>query len=318
MIRNALSRKDCLIFEEQPKDQKTSLRKIIPLEKRLGFVQWLRVTEQFSKESFKGSPTIDRLVYFGGALVNAGILSLLFPQVEVDDLRTLYYFPASLLVGLSVFANLVFLNQIYVKISREKALLSCAHSSPHDSCGLRIVSGLLARSSGNWIALILFFFMYYYVVGWNIINEFGRWAASFLSLKIMLDIQSVFATIVFVYLPSSVGLGVTGGWLGWNVLFGGVLLRMGAMLVIWRYWSLYVTPFYHLINAWMASALRGIQLSCPPTAQPGTCPGGGNWALEYFGFNQVSQSVSIIVLFSTLLLYAGILLVLIFWRKPHP
>jgi hypothetical protein len=242
---------------------------------------------------------------------------LLFPQVEVDDLRTLYYFPASLLVGLSVFANLVFLNQVYVKISRERTLLSSAHASPHDSCGLRLVSGLLGRSAGNWIALIAFFFLYYYVVGWNVTNQFGRWAASFLSIKLMLDIQSVFATCAFTYLPASVGLGITGAWLGWNVLFGGVLLRMGAMLVIWKYWSLYVTPFYHLINAWMVSPLKDVVLSCPPTAQPGTCPGGGDWALEYFGYDVVSQSVSISVLFSTLFLYAGVLMVLIFWKKPY-
>ena len=317
LLKGALSKQDSVVFQKKPWDHSISLRKIIPVHKRLGFIQWLRVTEQFSQESFRGSPPVERLVYFAGSLINAGMLALLFPQVEVDDLRTLYYFPASLLVGLSVFANLVFLNQVYVKISRERNLLRSAHASPHDSCGLRLVSGLLARSAGNWIALIAFFFLYYYVVGWNITNEFGRWAASFLTAKLMLDIQSVFATIAFTYLPASVGLGVTGAWLGWNVLFGGVLLRMGAMLVIWKYWSLYVTPFYHLINAWMVSALKDVPLSCPPTAQPGTCPGGGNWALEYFGYNAVSQSVSIIVLFSTLLLYAAVLTVLIFWKKPY-
>ena len=316
-LLSRLSVEDLAMYSEAPINSKNSLRKILPLEKRLGYVQWLRVNEQFTLESFKGTSFVGKLVYFMGAVVNAGILALLFPQVAVDSLKTLYYFPASLLVGLSVFANLVFLNQVFVKISKEKAVLCWAYSSAHDSCGLRIVSGLLSRSAGNWVALILFFFLYYYVVGWNITNVFSRWAASFLSLKLMLDIQSVLSTAVFVYLSPSVGLGVTGGWLGWNVLFGGVLVRMGAMLVIWKYWSLYVTPFYHVINTWMNSALIGTSLDCPPSAQAGTCPGGGNLALKYFGYDAVEDSTSIIVLFSTLILYAGILLMLIFFVKPR-
>lgn len=210
----------------------------------------------------------------------------------------------------------MFLNQVLVRIVRERPLLTHALDSPQDSFTLRVINLLLCASASNAIALILMFFLYYFVVRWNIVTYFSRVASSFISLKIIMDTMSIFGTVCVLYLPQSTSLGLTGGWLGWNVVFAGVLIRLQDVFVLWKYWSFYITPFYHLINLWMWQAFYLVpDLKCQASQDPGACPQTGNLVLETFGYSSVPSSASMIVLFSTEILYAIILTIMLLAKK---
>eukprot|EP00889_Picochlorum_renovo_P005173 jgi/Picre1/32203/NNA_007549.t1 len=311
------SYKQYLSFRHAPSEDKVAWSRVPIRQWRLGLWQWLSLNRQLSWEHWHGSPLLDMVTYGIGALVAAGFLCLLYPFIGVNSTRGIYGFPSSLLILIAILANLIFLNQVLVRISRERPLLVNAFDSKWESLSLRVVNMLLCSSASNAISLVLMFFLYYFVVGWNVeTTTFTRVISSFISLKLCLDLMTVFGTSIILYLPQAAALAITGSWLGWNVVFSGVLIRLKDAFVIWKYWSFYLTPFYHLINQWMWQAFYLVQnLNCLISQVPGACPQTGNLVLENFGYSSVPSSTSMIVLFATELAYVFILAVLMITGK---
>ena len=142
---------------------------------------------------------------------------------------------------MSILANLIFLNQVLQRISRERNMLVQAFAARGDSLTLRVVSMLFCNSASTGFSLMLVFWLYYWVVGWDVDSaSFGSVVNSMLSMKILMDIMAVFGTVSSLYLSQAAAVGVTGFWLGWNVIFAGYLIRLQDLWVIWSYWSAYV------------------------------------------------------------------------------
>lgn len=335
------SYREYLSFRRSSKEDKSAWNTTPEIERTLGLRQWFSINRQLSWEHWHGSPTLDMVTYGIGSFIAAGFLCLLFPFIGINSTRQIYGFPSSLLILIAISANLgtlifrndrvknllkkrfvsdvyaVFLNQILVRVSRERALLSHAFDSWWESSSLRVVNMLLCSSASNAISLVLMFFLYYFIVGWNVEGtEFARVVSSFISLKLCLDLMTIFGTIVILYLPQPAALAITGTWLGWNVVFAGVLIRLKDAFVLWKYWSFYITPFYHLINQWMWQAFYLVEnLKCLTSQVPGVCPQTGNLVLEDFGYNAVPSGISMIVLMSTEILYACVLALLMLKGK---
>lgn len=84
----------------------------------MNFFQWVTLNINYTWEHIRSAPTLDLVVYYFGTFLTAGLMSLLFPFVKTTSLGTLYYFPASLLISMAVLSNLVFLNQVGVRLRR--------------------------------------------------------------------------------------------------------------------------------------------------------------------------------------------------------
>lgn len=162
-----------------------------PPRKKIDFVQWVSLNMNYTWEHIRSAPTLDLIVYYLGTFLNAGLMCLLFPFVGTTSLGTLYYFPASLLISMAVLSNLVFLNQVGVRLRRERAQYLSAYISACDSYSLRVVSGLMTNGLSNWMAMVVFFFLYYFVVRWYLTLSFRDLAYSFISLKLLLGMCCV-------------------------------------------------------------------------------------------------------------------------------
>jgi len=160
-----------------------------PARKKMNFFQWVTLNINYTWEHIRSAPTLDLVVYYFGTFLTAGLMCLLFPFVKTTSLGTLYYFPASLLISMAVLSNLVFLNQVGVRLRRERAQYLSSHLSTCDSYSLRVVSGLMTSGLSNWVAMVVFFFFYYFVVRWYLKLSFRDLAYSFISLKLLLGMH---------------------------------------------------------------------------------------------------------------------------------
>lgn len=270
---------------------------------------------------WKATPMVDQLVYPIGCFVATAFIVLMFPQLSVTYARQLYGFGSSLLILMSILANLIFLNQVLQRISRERNMLVQAFTARGDSLTLRVVSMLFCNSASTGFSLMLVFWLYYWVVGWDVDSaSFGSVVNSMLSMKILMDIMAVFGTGSSLYLSQPAAVGVTGFWLGWNVIFAGVLIRVQDLWVIWSYWSAYVTPFYHIINVWLWEAFYDKPITCfpPVSTQVAACPADGNEILLNEGYGFLKAGYSMAILLCTWFAYVLCLgIILYLGTRPH-
>jgi ABC-type multidrug transport system ATPase subunit len=305
--------------EENDRDWTTGVLHIAG--RQLSALQMLQLRPILAWSHWKATPIVDQLVYPIGSFVAAGFLALMYPQLSVTYSRQLYGFASSLLVLMAILANLVFLNQVLQRIGRERNMLVQAFAARGDSLALRVVGMLLCNSASTVISLMLVFWLYYFVVGWDTLGaSFGSVVNSMLSMKILMDIMAVYGTMTALYLPQAASVGLTGFWLGWNTVFAGVLIRVQDLWVIWRYWSAYVTPFYHIINVWMWEAFYEKSITCFPRVSQfvSACPPDGNQVLIDQGYSYLYAGYSMAILLCTWVAYVLCLGILLYaGRRPH-
>jgi len=105
-------------------------------------------------------------------------------------------------------------------------------------------------------------------------------------------------------------------FVGWNVLFTGLLVSFNNVFVLWKYWAFYITPSYHLANSWIWAGFYYESLDCDPRASPKVCPTIGELALNTFGYQAISSGSSILVLLGMTALFAVILAIYSTFKKP--
>jgi len=145
---------------------------------------------------WQATPKLDQLVYHVGCFVAAGFMAMMYPQLRVQAARELYGFASSFLVLLAIVSNLVFLNQVLQRISREREMLAQAYTARGDSLAVRVVTMLLCNSASSVVSLMLMFWLYFFVVGWDVLHlSFASLINSMLSMKIVLDLMAMFGTV---------------------------------------------------------------------------------------------------------------------------
>jgi hypothetical protein len=119
------------------------------------------------------------------------------------------------------------------------------------------------------------------------------------------------ADLLALFMSPSASAVISGMWLAWNALFAGVLVPLPSLFVVWKPWAAYVSPFWHVENAWMWATFHNKQTDCGPREIPVACPPTGNMVINSIGYGQISGPCSQLVLLCTLLVYWGVVWVAI-------